>query len=115
MRLTLALAALLATTAANAQTKMQWVSGPILIGQGITQQGNPGTIFHGVVIATTEDAQGNYEAWVDATNEALADYAGHAADQLRAACNKTGDNSCFANMPQWKEITVPGSYVVFSH
>ena len=86
---------------------LQWVSAPVFAGQTMTQAGLALTYYPSIV-SITPDASGAYEVWTQLKPYAQESYADHEAIQERAACNKTGDNSCVSGQPGWVETLNPG-------
>ena len=81
---------------------LQWVSAPVFVGQTMTQSGLALT-YYPSIISITPDSAGYYEVWTEVKAYTQESYADHEAIQERAACNKTGDNSCVNGQPGWVE------------
>ena len=81
---------------------LKWVSAPVFIGQ-TTGSNGPALTYYPAIFAVTPNADGYYEVWVQVQFFAQESYADHQAIQERAACNKTGDDSCVNGQPGWVE------------
>ena len=81
---------------------LQWVSAPVFVGQTMGKNG-PALTYYPSIVAITPDGNGLYEVWTQVQFYSQESFADHQAIQMRAACNKTGDNSCVAGMPGWVE------------
>ncbi len=85
---------------------LQWVSAPVFVGQ-VTAKNGTFLTYYPSIVSITPDDQGNYEVWTQVRKYQQESYADHLAIQMRAECNKTGDNSCVAGKPGWVETLEP--------
>ncbi len=103
-----ALAAAILLSAAPAMAAgLQFNSAPVFIGQVETQHGIIGLGYYASIMSVGPNAQGYMEIWTNtAVIQSQESYADHLAIQMRAICNKSGDNSCVNGVPGWQETLV---------
>lgn len=89
---------------------LQWVSAAVFVGQTMGKSGLALT-YYPSIISITPDPQGYYEAWTQVQFYSQESFADHEAIQMRAACNKTGDNSCVIGQPGWVETLNPNPII----
>ena len=101
-----ALAVFLMASPVVASAATTWASAPVFIGQTTKSNGNKSVTFLAAIESEQPNSSGQYELMVSSKPFYQESFADHQAIAMRAACNKTGDDSCIANNPYWQKYMV---------